>query len=399
MKRIHSFLHKAAALVILVMLTVSMAACSDSDEPNDNPADKPDVKRVVLLYAVNNSSLSGDYPYDRQEMLDAFKNIDCSKYQLLVYSHYAGQECGVYKIVKENGVPEFELVRGYSRAVNSTDPKRISEVIDYALSLYPEADYSLFFWGHGSSWQYEENSYRLASPQQRAYGGETNPSGGNALWINVDQLADAIPDKRFDAIWFDVCLMAGIENIYQLRDKCDYMIAYPTEVYADGMRYDLVLPHLLRSTPDWRGAAKTFFDAYNDVGDAVTVSFIDMSKLEDFADVARKVYESGDVRPTRSLLNDYTSNNLINIGYEHCYDLGQMLRLTAKANGAESLVGEIDRALGQLVIYHAESAKNFNLRPWKYPDALSGISTNLYDGGDSAEDEYYRSLDWFKRVY
>lgn len=123
------------------------------------------------------------------------------------------------------------------------------------------------------------------------YGGESNRD-----YINVDELADAIPDSRFETIWFDCCYMAGIEVIYQFRNKCRTFVGYPTEVWLEGMPYDMTLPFLMKTVPDITGAARTFFDYYNEVRDPVTVTVVDMSKLEPVADAAKAVYASGSVR-------------------------------------------------------------------------------------------------------
>lgn len=72
------------------------------------------------------------------------------------------------------------------------------------------------------------------------------------------RLADAIPDGVFDFIWFDACYMSGIETAYELRDKCDTFVAYPTEVYTPGMPYNLTIPYILKETPDLKSAASEF---------------------------------------------------------------------------------------------------------------------------------------------
>ncbi|MCI1647799.1 MAG: clostripain-related cysteine peptidase [Bacteroides sp.] len=40
--------------------------------------------------------------------------------------------------------------------------------------------------------------------------------------MEIDQLADALPDHVAEYIWFDVCLMESVEALYELRNKSDY---------------------------------------------------------------------------------------------------------------------------------------------------------------------------------
>lgn len=72
--------------------------------------------------------------------------------------------------------------------------------------------------------------------------------------------------------------------------------------------------------------------------------------------------------------------------------------MTSSLNGAEPLGRRLDEAMKSMVIYHAESDKNFFGRPWDV-SAVSGISTHYYKGTDSVDEAYYRTLDWYRRVY
>ena len=37
--------------------------------------------------------------------------------------------------------------------------------------------------------------------------------------MEIDALADALPDNVAEYIWFDVCLMGCIEGLYEMRNK------------------------------------------------------------------------------------------------------------------------------------------------------------------------------------
>lgn len=385
------FLPLLAALSVILTFT----SCSDdSNEENTTRVDPSQVKRAVIVYAVNKSSLAYDFKDDSAEMLAAMQSVNSDYYKLLVFRTDSETECGLYSVEKDkNDNYGFELVRKYNRDVTSTHPDRIKEVIDYALDIYPNAAYDLIFWGHGMSWKPFFSDHKVDLPMLFGYGGEYGSNDYTTEWTEIDELADALPDHRFETIWFDCCYMTGIEVVYEFRDKCDTFVGYPTEVWQYGMSYDLVLPYLMREKPDVTGGARAFYDYYNRTKDPVTVAVIDMRNIEGLAEVSRNIIQSGDSRPVADGLLNYSRT-----ASSPFYDFRQFMKETADANDASELVFDLDDALGRTVVYHAESSINFDKKAWDVSN-ISGLSTHYYRGTNTADESYYRTLDWFERVY
>lgn len=376
----------------LPALLMTLVSCGVEDDP-DPGLPEGEAERVVLVYAVNRNNLSYNLEDDSSEMLKAMSAIASDRYQLLLFRTDSETECGLYRAVPDDtGDYDFDQVKLFPRDVTSTHPERIAEVIEYSVGLFPEAACDLVFWGHGMSWKPYFTDHNVA-PVKRSYGGEYNPDRGNLDWIEIDELAAAIPDHTFDTIWFDCCYMSGIETIYEFREKCSTFVGYPTEVWDSGLAYDRVLPYLLRDNPDVKGAARAFYEYYNATSDPVTVAVVDMSKIETVADVASEILNSGALRPEEYGLINYSRTSSAPF-----YDFAMYFTQTARLNGREDLSDSLNMAMDELVTYHAESAFNFNRRPWNTSD-ISGISTHYYVGGESAEESYYRTLSWFKRVY
>lgn len=189
------------------------AACGHHEPDGGKTRTDGDVKRAILVYAVNNSSLAYDFKDDYNEMLTALSAVDNSDCRLLVYYTESDSECGIYEAVKSKGKGnaaakqgEYEFVKrkSYRRDVPSTHPDRIADVIDYALTLFPNAAYDLIFWGHGMSWRPDFSDHQLNSPlKPKGYGGEYNPNGSTLDWTSISELANAVPDHKFQTIWFD----------------------------------------------------------------------------------------------------------------------------------------------------------------------------------------------------
>lgn len=392
-------------ILLAGVATLALTACG-SDEPADNsdtggntPGEVPgvapeNVERVILVYAVNKSSLSYDFDDDAKEMLKALEKADLTKYRLLVYSTANDNECVLSEGVRDKDGTRFAQVKSYPRDVTSTHPDRIKEVISDALAYYPDASYDLFLWGHGMSWTYYNSTHTIKNaPIQRAYGGEYNSTTGYTTdWTNIDELAAAVPDKVFDTIWFDCCYMAGIEVAYQFRDKCSTMVAYPSEVWQYGLAYDQTLPYLMSETHDIIGSAKSFYNYYNATGQPVTVAVMDMSKIEDVARAAKNIYTAGDLRPETSSLVNYSRT-----ASSPYYDFRQLVCESADMMGLLPQREAFEKAFDQFVVYSATSTKDFSLRPWDYEN-IHGVSTHLPTGSNTASERYYLTLDWAQRM-
>lgn len=380
---------------------LSLFSCSDNDEPTpaeDKDAEK--VTRTILIYAINNSSLATDFSDDSREILKGVKDAAQSDARVLLYRYDNENTCGLYRVdMDKNAETYFQLIKSYERKQTSTSPDRINEVITDALALYPNAQYDMIFWGHGSSWApYFTGHDIVNNGPQKAYGGEYD--GGkdskgypSTNYTEIDELARAIPDHRFQTIWFDCCYMGGIEVIYQLRNKCDFFVAYPTEIYSPGMPYDKTLPYLMNQEHNLVAAAGTIADFYNN--SRYTVAVIDMSKLEPVADVAARVFKTGEIRPDKRALLIYSRYNTVSVPL---VDLRQYLTETATLNGNASLAEEIADAIDNMVIFHAESQFDFEGNYWDV-SKISGISISPFTNGTTKEDDYYRTLDWYHRVY
>lgn len=389
MKRLHNYFYLS-----LFLVWPFITGCTHDDAPEMPQAEE--AERVLLVYAINNSSLMYDFNDDSKEMLEAMQGINSDKYPLLIFKTESDkQNCGLYTVKKNNaGSAEFVKVKQYPRQYTSTHPDRIKEVISDVISLYPNAAHDLILWGHGMSWTPYFSDHTIKNNViERAFGGEYNSSGFATDWTDLDELASAIPDNVFEIIWFDACYMSSIEVIYQFRNKCQSFVAYPTEVWQYGVPYDLVLPYLMKSNPDLHAAASAFYEYYNRYGSPVTVAVVDMSKVEYVAQSASSILHSGDARPLPSELLNYSRTK--SAPY---YDFRQYLEKTANANESSHLITQLDEALQLMVTFHAESQRNFDLVGWNV-NSISGVSVHDFHDNGSAQEEYYKTLDWYRRVY
>lgn len=378
---------KRLLLYISGALVLLLSSCDKDSDPK--VPENSGVVQSTLLYAVNYNNLSGDLVSNKNQIIEALKKLPEGKYEYLVYQTIDQKSAGLFRAVSGENA-NFEQVVTYDRETLSTDPKRLAQVIADSRAFSEVEERDLFFWGHGWSWTptaNRERTFDLKNPKY--YGGDNFSSD----WMDIDEMALAVPEGVYDLIWFDCCYMGNIETIYQLRKKANYIVAYPTEIWSFGLPYHLVVPNLLSDNRDIVKAAEALYNYYD--GYAVTVSVMDMSKIDELASSCKAIYASTTVRP-----QDYTLLNYSRHAPKY-YDLRQYARECASLSGHSELIPALDKAMSNFMVYTAASERDFSNRIIP-KENYSGVSTHYFinDPTDqSFESTFYRSLDWFKAVY
>lgn len=384
-------------------MLVAATGCSD-DQPDPT---KVTGKRTVLVYAVAANNLSSYCEADKREMIRAAGNIDMTSMRLLVYQSHLRQDPELLELVSApDGGYEFTKVKDYDRLTFSTDPSRISEVIRDVRTLRPSEDYGLVLWSHGTGWGESETVHQiknnhLPQPNFSSTDSSIAPDANYSFgmenidgvtdYINIDELAAAIPEGMFDFIWFDACYMAGVETICELAPKCDWFVGYPTEIMADGMPYDITLPYILRDTPDLKGAAKALFEHYDGMGDPVTVTVVDCSGIDRLAEATSSIYWAVPESPAAS--NVHLLSRRLKAAM---YDFGQF---TSRRDftGNEQLLANFREAMENTVVYAACSDVDFSRRRFDIENH-SGLNCRYFSLPSDIADPFYRNLRWWRLV-
>lgn len=407
-KKYMSSLREISLILSMLFMGSLIVSCGHSDEPKPPVNEKRDL--TVLLYAVASNDLESYLESDKSEILRAAAGMDMSGLSLVVYQVTSKGDPSLLEVSKDaSGQCSYKEVKGYDRSVYSTDPRRISEVVEDVRKLRNAEKYGLVLWSHGTGLDPAFPTHGAAPasavmeyiPDASFSFGADKDKGKDPDYtdaIDIDELADALPDGLFDFIWFDACYMSGIETIYQLRNKCSRFVGYPTEVFNPGMPYDLTVPFFLKKQPDLVGGAKAFFNYYNENSDyqlrVATACVVDMSAIEDVAAACSDIYRGADGVPSADGMICYTRRRV-----GPFYDFGQYSRKMAELNPGKPSVDGFDRAMDRFIVWSAASDVDFNYRPID-PDGFSGISCFLYNPSSiTAKSEYYRTLDWYKRVY
>lgn len=398
---------RTSLIIIISLLTVLLAGCKQHSKNEPEPIPIPDpvpgnAEGVTIVYAINNSSLSGIFRRDTAEIKAAMDSIDMSCQKLLLYLTDTDSTTCLLELQqvqnKKKRLLTWRKVKEYDRQQTSTAPAVMKRVISDALSVYPDAEHSLIFWGHGTAWTPGFSDHETRSdvpadvPAQHSYGGEYGKDN-EWQWAEITDIANAIPDGAFETIWFDCCYMSSIEVAYQFRNKTQMYVAYPTEVWDEGLNYNEVLPYIMRKNQDLVGGAAEFYSYYNKKNDAVTVSVMDMNSIEAVAQATRALMQQyPDEIGKVTCVSNYRRGGTY--GY---YDMMQLLKLKDQGE----LWQGVQDSMNRFVVYHAESSKDFNNRQW-VQTPLCGVSMHSlgeYGQKEADHEPFYRTLDWYKAVY
>lgn len=269
------------SLLIPILYLVGLTGCTKTSEI-------PEVKskRTLLVYIMANNSLSGYDDQNIESMLKAGTAKNLNGGSLIVFQAQKGGTPRLFEIKEgANGVVTQHAIKEYG-TLNSADPTVMKQVIEETTRLYPADSYGLILWSHGSAWLPSDYINRL-----RAFGQD------GTHWLEIDQLAQGLPDHQFDFILFDACYMASVECVYELKDKADYILASPTETMGAGWPYELILPYFFTETAQLSKVADLFYNHYNaQSGDyrTATVSLTQTSELSNLAAIVREITGSKD---------------------------------------------------------------------------------------------------------
>lgn len=405
-----------------VLLTLSLlisafifTSCFGDDPdpvPDDNPTKVEPVlpdsyETTVLIYAVASNSLSYDLKNDMEEIYLGAPNIDGlnSKVALLLYSVLPGEETATLsRLMHDDEGYAFKTVKEYDRTVYSTDPGRISKVIEDANEIAPARERGIIFWSHGMGWTPAFSDHvvagrtsgnRVDMPELTGWYGQDSYNG-KSDYCDLTELATAIPDNQLSFIWFDCCFMSGIELIYQMRDKCRTLVAYPTEIMAEGMPYTKTIPLIARSSPDLVGASRALANYFHQKNDPYTIMVADMNsdKIERLAEASKNILADR-VSPSVADLVRYSRYS-----FGPYFDFGQFMleSVNPESENPDELKSEFAQALADITIY--KNASDHDFRGVEIPaDIYCGISVHFPGHTVRDKEDYYTTLDWYRRVY
>lgn len=391
----------AASVAFLSILFFE--SCSKSYSPEDSKIDQ-----TILIYMSADNNLT----YYAEQDLEEFKTGFVPEY----FAHGGGGN--VLLVYLDNSVEEPKLLRYYQDSYgsicsetlkeypeqDSSDPEVMREVLTYANNLFPSENNGLVLWSHGTGWT-PVNYYNNPSKYQSEGAPLSMVEDPYAAYVksfgydqgsetDIRELAEALPIKyRF--ILFDACLMGGVEVAYELKDKCDYMIASAAEILAGGFPYNLILGPLFNNVSEdgLKSVCSFYYNYYYNINQGATVSLVKTSELEGVADVCKKLF--ADERGFIPTLDMDSIQGYFRLNRHYFYDLGDFVSRLASSDEYEDFEKAMDRAVLCTYAtpnYYIGNSLQFEIK------TNSGLSTYIPNPENDYLDDYYQTLKWNQRV-
>lgn len=265
-------------LLALLVATPLLVSCGNSSF----------IPTTTVLVYLEGSDLESDNNYAKQNITEMLA-ASSSPYLKVVLTTGASD-----KAVAGDDVDNWREVRRYvvnnhklelKETVGILDmgkPEALTDFITWGQDRYPADKYVLVFWDHGGG-------------TLGGFGGNkpdpTNSSFASTMSIaqlkdGVDNAVNGRPERRFELIGFDACLMATIEVADAFKDLGRYLAASQEIEPGAGWNWTAFLNHIV-SNPGADGASigATIADSYQakmnskGSGEIITFSVIDLAKV------------------------------------------------------------------------------------------------------------------------
>jgi len=375
---------KYIALLLIFAISTIFISCEK------NPFGGAEFRRVVILYMAANNNLSSFAEHNISTIKDGFVPDKQSKDILVVYVHLPNKDPKLVRVYKESdGVVMEDVVAAYTDQ-NSANGDVLKAVLNKIKVIFPAKEYGLILWSHATGWLpqgYFNTSVTQGAFFEDPYKDIVKSFGEDrGVEMEVKELKGALP-FRFSFIIFDCCFMGGIETIYELKDKADYIVASPTEILAYGFPYDQIMNSLFQTKLDLEQTCQLFYNYYNNqsgVHQSATISIYKTAELKQLADVTKSIFNNN--RSKIATLTMSTIQPYFRLNKSWFWDLGHLIEKIATPAEYATFVASLDR-----VIISKWNTPNFiDLQIKKY----SGVSTYIQNPENSFLDTFYKGFDW-----
>lgn len=373
--------------VIISALTATIAGCS-GDEPQPEPAPPQHVGRAVLVYMAADNSLGIDHQYS-DRYVPAADSEDLKEMQAAVAAgHTADNRLLVYRAAADGSDALYEMtanglvsLKKYTDAATPVSIARMSEVLDDFETLAPANKHALVLWSHGNGW--DNNGYDDPDDIRRTWGEHQGKK------MNITALRTALEGRDLEYIYFDCCYMATVEVAYELRHTTPRIVASASELPRAGMPYDKTVRYLMRGADGLTDAARTTFEHYNAMPDAVdrtcTISVINTAGLDRLAAATAAIYDHTPLPHPGLNVTNYRDNS--RRGYS--IDFGEYV--AALAADASVSTDDFELALSSSIIYAAATDRLWNDYVIYHH---SGLATYVFNSAADFDSRGYPELQW-----
>ena len=218
-------------LLMAAMCVLGFTSCSDDDDDNGDSPDTPSEELAdytILLYGCGGSNLDDCLLFNLQQIDGMGYNEKVRFTGLVKFSQPYQND------VKKQGTRLFNMTPGGMEdsqvadiSFRLKDPQNLANFIVDAQKRMPAKKYIIIFWNHGNTFDKEDNivldSY-TAGTRSLLYDDNTDETMSIFEVEEAMKRAENLGAQKLSLVYWDVCLMNMIENIYQIKDHTDYVM-------------------------------------------------------------------------------------------------------------------------------------------------------------------------------
>ena len=382
--------------ILMTVVTFGLWTGCKEEEPRREKEGK-----TILIYMAADNNLRANAVINLEDLEMGYIPEKNDKNKLLVFLDAGDLTSKLVRFYKDGkGGVIKEIIEAYPDR-NSASPEVLGEITSRVVTLFPSDSYGLILWSHGTGWvpsRYYSDHFQMKPMFVDPYAHLVKSFGADydeAREINIDEMQDVLPVK-YKFIIFDCCLMGGVETIYELRDRADFIIASPTETLAAGLPYALIMEPLFQSEDGLKKVCDTYFNIYNEKADddimkSATISLYKTAELVNLAPVVREIIETNREKVDGVNLDDM--QRYFRYDDRWYYDFGYFIKTLA----SKEQYRRFEEIYQKVVIYDLHTP-SFLQRIFFDEAKTTGLSGYVPKAGDSELDFYYRTLDWNRDV-
>lgn len=375
--------------VLLLTGAAALTACGDDDAALFPTGE---ARRTVLIYMVAQNSLSQNLLRDSLEIWAGRAHVSAED-RLLVFVDGRGLPA-LYSV--EARAEEPRVVRRWAGDVASTSPEVLRDVLGWVKRNCPSREYALVMASHADGWLPATEKARGVAPRggsrMRPFSfgidsGADNVGSDSGPQMDIPDMAEAIAGAGLHLryLFFDACLMQGLEVAYELRRVTDYVIGGPISIPGPGANYTHQLAKGLFSASPERDIIKTYREDVTDPAQAweyddwgIVLSALRTDRLEALAAALREALPASACAGGASAdMGDVPYYQYYGWRYyyrPHSYDAAAALRRILPEEAQPAVLAALDEA-----IVAREATARFYRGPgyWDYADVpadYSGVS-------------------------
>ncbi|MDR1523748.1 MAG: hypothetical protein LBS79_00635, partial [Tannerella sp.] len=307
---------------------------------------------------------------------------------------------------------------------NSADSEVLGRVINTVVQSYPADSYGMIFFSHASGWL-------PAGALNRPRSLVIDDGGGERKEMKYDDFASAIPDKQFDFILFEACLMADVMSMYELRNKAEYVLASSAEIVSPGFGgsnnlvteiYKKEIMRLYDTKNDIKSVVSGFAQSYynyialipeNNAYCSTTLSLIKMDEMEALASVTKVALQGMSIDKTTLKVDEIQRfdrpNKHIYSGYlphPRYFDLAHTVEKLALDSHYKDFTGQLDKTVVWKVATkrflledYGDGSPNFGEYDGFFIERHSGLTTYINQEDYPELNSIFRGSSWYKAIY